>query len=350
MVDLRERSRGRVALVVSLVILGLLAVGAVTGVSYLQNRLESRLVRIEDPFADLTDRPTNEPGSDEDADQGDPVNILFLGSDSRISAGDPEQWSAGAQRTDAIMLAQVAGNRKTATVMSIPRDSWVDIPGYGMNKINAAFSFGGPSLMIQTVEQLTGVRIDHFAVADFESFSTLTDELGGVNIELTQPLTAGGKTLEPGFHLLDGEQALAYARERYNVAGGDFGRVQRHQTWMRSMMAATFERGVLTNATRMTGFLDAMAASVAVDEGFSVEEMRSLALSARSLRAEDVRFITAPYAGTGRSPDGTQSIVLLNEPLFDGVAGAFAEDRIAEYLAANPGVAPSLGEDAEFTY
>ncbi|MPV35545.1 LytR family transcriptional regulator [Georgenia subflava] len=333
------------ALIVALGLVLVLAGGAFATVTYLQGRLNAGIERIEDPFAELTDRPTNEPRENEDGDEfPPPVNILVLGSDSRISAGDPNQWRAGAQRTDAIMLAQVSGNRKNATLMSIPRDSWVDVPGYGMNKINAAFSYGGPTLMIDTVEQLTGVRIHHFAVADFESFSALTDELGGVEIALTQPLATDSGTLQPGTHLLDGDQALQYARERYNVAGGDFGRVQRQQNWMRAIMAAAFDREVLTNPGRLMSFLETVTQSVAVDEGFTIGEMRDLALGSRELRPGSVTFITAPYSGTGRSPDGRQSIVLLNEPLFNEVSLAFAEDRIAQYLAANPGVAPQLGD------
>ncbi|MHB1064538.1 MAG: LCP family protein [Georgenia sp.] len=334
----RKRSKARVALIVVLSLLLLLAGGAFATVTYLQGRLDAGIERIPDPFDELTDRPTNE------SDDGAPVNVLVLGSDSRISAGDPNRWRVGAQRTDAIMLAQVSGDRKSATLMSIPRDSWVDVPGYGMSKINAAFSYGGPSLMIQTVEQLTGVRIDHFAVADFESFSALTDELGGVEITLTQPLQTSSGTLQAGAQLLDGEQALQYARERYNVAGGDFGRVQRQQNWMRAIMAAAFDRDVLTNPGRLMSFLETVTESVAVDEGFTIGEMRDLAVSARELRPGSVTFITAPYSGTGRSPDGRQSIVLLDEPAFDEVALAFAQDRISAYLAANPGAAPGLGD------
>ncbi|MCK6211511.1 LCP family protein [Georgenia sp. EYE_87] len=344
----RPRRAGRVALIVALAIVLAVAGAGVAGVSYLQARLNAGIERIEDPFAALPERPVNEPRTVVEADGPaavlpPPVNILVLGSDSRISAGDPSRWTAGAQRTDAIMLVQISGDRKSLTVMSIPRDSWVPIPGHGTAKINAAFSWGGPTLMIQTVEQLTGVRIDHFAVADFESFSELTDELGGVEITLEQPLTAGGTTLEPGDHVLDGEQALAYARERYDVPGGDFGRVLRHQNWMRAMMRAAFDREVLTNPARLMSTLEALTRSLALDEGLTISRMRDLAIDARGLRPDGVRFVTAPYLGTGWSPDGKQSIVLLDEPALRNVTAAFAEDRIGEYLAEHPAAAPALG-------
>lgn len=353
--SVEERSSSRKVLVATLGILAFLVIAVFAGVGYVQGRLNEGIDRIEDPFAALTDRPTRDSddgGVESDAgeseapdNRAEPVNVLFLGSDSRISAGDPTQWEYGAQRTDAIMLAQLSGNRKNATVMSIPRDSWVDVPGHGMNKINAAFSYGGPTLMIQTVEQLTGVRIDHFAVADFESFAALTDELGGVEITLTRTLDVAGEQLGPGTHVLNGEEALTYARERYTLPGGDFSRVQRQQNWMRAILRAAFNRDVLTNPGRLMSFLETVTESLAVDENFTIGEMRDLAISARDLRPENVAFITAPYTGTGWSPDGRQSIVLLDEQTFSEVSHAFAEDTIATYLSANPGRVTRLGGD-----
>ena len=344
------RRAGRVAVLVALAILLTVAGAGVAGVSYLQGRLEAGIERLGDPFAAIPTRPENAPRTVVDGAEAAvqaPVNILILGSDSRISAGDPSRWTAGAQRTDAIMLAQISGDRRSLTMMSIPRDSWVEVPGHGEAKINAAFSWGGPTLMIQTVEQLTGVRIDHFAVADFESFAVLTDELGGVELTLAQPLDAGGLTLEEGTHVLDGEQALAYARERYNVEGGDFGRVQRQQNWMRAIMRSIFDRQLLTDPVRLMSTLEAVTRSLSLDDGLTVAKMRDLAIGARTLRPDSVRFITAPYLGTGRSPDGSQSIVLLDEPRLRDVSDAFAEDRVGEYLRKNPDAAPALGDDVD---
>ncbi|MFH5824249.1 LCP family protein [Georgenia sp. AZ-5] len=339
-----KRSRGtRTALVVTLGIVLLLVAGVAGAALFVQSRINAGIERIDDPFAGLTDRPAHpEPTA---AGDEQPVNILILGSDSRISAGDPSQWQAGAQRTDAIMIAQVSGDRQNAFVMSIPRDSWVDVPGHGMNKINAAFSFGGPTLMIQTVEQLTGIPIDHFAIADFESFATLTDELGGVEITLPNGMDSGGVVLEPGTHLLDGEQALAYARQRYDVPGGDFGRVQRQQNWIRGIMQAAFREDVLTDPGRLMSFLQSVTRTVAVDDGFTIGDMTSLALSMRDIRPPDVTFMTAPNAGTGRSPDGAQSIVLLDDARFGALSNAFAADNVANYLEVNPGAVATLGED-----
>lgn len=320
----RRRGKGFVAAVVAgaLVLVG--ASGATAWFGY-RISLDEKLEHIEDPFAGLDDaaRPAPAPAAGATA----PVNVLALGSDSRISAGDPSAWEFGAQRTDAILLLHLSADRKSAAAISIPRDSWVPIPGYGEAKINAAFSYGGPELMIQTVEDLTGVRIDHFAVSDFESFTTLTDTLGGV--EITVPDGAGGSVVQE----MTGEEALEFTRERYALADGDFGRVQRQQAWMRAIATkATADKKDLVKQSR---FLEAALRSVAVDESLTIDKMLELAISARDLSTGDITFLTAPYAGTGRSDDG-QSIVVLDRERFDPLMRAVAEDRLPEHLAQSP--------------
>lgn len=335
----RPRRRGRLAVLIALGLLFALAAAAIGTLWYLQNRLDNSIERVEDPFDGLTNRPSPTP-SEEEEDTEPAVNFLVLGSDSRISAGDPDQWSYGAQRTDSIMLVHIPGDRSGAFVMSIPRDSWVDVPGYGTAKINAAFSYGGPALLIETIENLTGVYIDHFAVADFESFQQLTDAVGGVDISVAYDTPA----LPAGEYHMNGEEALAYARERYNLPGGDFDRVQRQQNWMRAIARQALTRETLTNPLLLNDFLTTAAESVAVDEDFTIGEMRSLALSMTSVRDDDLVFLTVPIAGTGRSPDGAQSIVNLAQPAFSEMMEAVAQDDLATYLEENPDQARLLTE------
>ena len=168
----RTSRRKRIWAVV-LSVLGILVVGGAAAAYIYQSVLDSKIEKIEDPFADITQRPETPTAEAEDDTTADPVNILVLGTDSRISAGDPSQWEYGAQRTDVMMLVHLSADRESLTIMSFPRDSWVEIPGYGEAKINAAYSYGGPTLTIQTMENLTGVYIDHFVVTDFESFSEM---------------------------------------------------------------------------------------------------------------------------------------------------------------------------------
>ncbi|WP_249669370.1 LCP family protein [Cellulomonas hominis] len=313
--------------------LGLLAVGGVWGV---QQWLSGRVEKLDDPFEALPSRPdpaappaAAEPGAA-------PMNLLVLGSDSRISAGDPSLWHAGAQRTDTIMLVHLPAEGGAAYVMSLPRDAWVDIPGHGEGKLNAAFSYGGPSLMIHTVEQLTDVRIDHFAVADFTSFAAITDALGGVRITLEQDLEAAGTTVPAGKQqLLTGEQALRWVRERTTLARGDFDRVQRQQAWVRAMVARTRNEGTLSNPLTAVPFLRAVGDSVATDEGLDDGVMADLRARVQDLASTDVTFLTVPTDGTGRSPDGAQSIVVLDRPALAGLMAAVNAGTAGEHVRAH---------------
>lgn len=341
------KSRAIWALLISLSLLAVLAIAGVAALFALQHRLDAAIARFDDPFVGLgSDRPPAPSSTGADAAEGTPVNILMLGSDSRISAGDPSDWDFGAQRTDAIMIASISGDRESVTIMSIPRDSWVPVDGYGDAKINAAYSFGGPPLMVHTVEQLTGIRIDHVVVTDFESFQHITDELGGVKITLSQPLDAGGETLQAGEHLLSGEQALAYTRQRHGLSGGDFSRIQRQQNWMRATMTTAFDRDVFTRPLDLADLLTVVSENIAVDEGFSIGDMRTLALSLRNLSRGNVQFVTAPVLGTGWSPDGRQSIVELDPEALDDLCRAIAEDRAAAYVSDHPDLV-RLGSSVE---
>ncbi len=335
----RERSRSRRALVAVLVtVVALVGVG-VAGTWGVQKWLASQVEHIGDPFAGLTARPTPPASTggteDEVVDHG-AMNILVLGSDSRISAGDPNQWSFGAQRTDTIMLVHLPASRDAAYLMSIPRDSWVPVPGYGEQKINAAFSYGGPSLLIQTVEQLTDVRIDHFVVTDFDSFVGITDALGGVRMTLNQDLKVGDTVVPAGKQqLLTGEQALRFVRERKSLARGDFDRVQRQQAWVRAIVAKMRNDGTLHNPVTSARFLDVVSRSVATDDGLNEAVMRDLQDRAKNLGSTDMRFFTVPFTGTGRSPDGKQSIVVLDRPALADLMAAVATDSVGDYLAAH---------------
>lgn len=330
---LRRSGRGwRIALLSVLAIFLVLTLATGGLALWVRHSIASGMEFIADPFAGI---PTRAPQQKVAAGEEPAVNILVLGTDSRTSASDPSQWKEGAQRTDAIMIVQVSGDRKTVSVMSIPRDSWVEIPGHGHGKINAAYSYGGPSLTIHTVENLTGIHIDHFAVANFESFVALTDEIGGVRVNLKTPQTLAGKELGAGAQVLNGQQALAYTRERSSLPNGDFDRVKRQQTWMRSIVSRVLTNGTLSSPTALYSFLKTASRTVAVDESFTLNQMQSLALETRHLHSNDIAFMTVPTAGTGTSADG-QSIVTLDADADAPLFKAFAEDRVRAYLTEHP--------------
>ena len=330
---LRRPGRGwRIALLSVLAIFLVLTLATGGLALWVRHSIASGMEFIADPFAGI---PTRAPQQKVAAGEEPAVNILVLGTDSRTSASDPSQWKEGAQRTDAIMIVQVSVDRKTVSVMSIPRDSWVEIPGHGQGKINAAYSYGGPSLTIHTVENLTGIHIDHFAVANFESFVALTDEIGGVRVNLKTPQTLAGKELGAGAQVLNGQQALAYTRERSSLPNGDFDRVKRQQTWMRSIVSRVLNNGTLSSPTALYSFLKTASRTVAVDESFTLNQMQSLALETRHLHSNDIAFMTVPTAGTGTSADG-QSIVTLDADADAPLFKAFAEDRVSAYLTEHP--------------
>ena len=336
-----DRPRNRRALVLVLVIVLALGGGAFAATWGVQKWLAGQVERVGDPFAELPARPAPPvaaPGEEEAETLDGAMNILVLGSDSRISAGDPGQWQAGAQRTDTIMLVHLPASRDAAYLMSFPRDSWVDVPGHGQAKINAAFSYGGPALLIQTIEQLTNVRIDHFVVTDFESFVRITDALGGVRMTLTNDLKVGGTVVPAGKQqLLTGEQALRFVRERKTLARGDFDRVQRQQAWMRAIVAKMRNDGTLHNPVTSARFLDVVSRSVATDDGLDERVMRDLQDRAKNLGSTDMTFFTVPFEGTGRSPDGAQSVVVLDREALDPLMAAVASDTLGAYLEGNAG-------------
>ncbi|MDO5727476.1 MAG: LCP family protein [Bowdeniella nasicola] len=323
--DERRMSNTKRALIVLLVI-ALILVGLVAGgLMFLRYKFD-RQVQSADWFAEVntSERPTMSPTDDSDP----AVNFLILGADTEGST-NPDPNMRG-QRSDVTMLVQLSGDRQKATVMSIPRDSWVPIPGHGHAKINAGLSYGGVPLAIQTVEGLTGVRIDHAVLVNFTSFSAITDALGGVTINS-----------KAGEQRMDGQQALKFARTRTTLPRGDFDRVRRQQEWMRAMASEVFTRDVLTSPNKLYNVLDAITRHTTVDAGLTMQTMQDLALESRDIRPGDVRFITAPYTGTGWSSDG-QSIVNLDHDVCNGLFAAWARGEAAEYIDDHPAAIPNL--------
>ncbi|WP_084265885.1 LCP family protein [Actinomadura macra] len=270
-------------------------------------------------------------------------NWLLVGSDTRADAattGDGGQvWKPGQQRTDTIMLLHLPADRSKAYVVSFPRDSWVEIPGYGNQKINAAFSFGGPKLLIETMENLTGVRVDHYGAIDFEGFKSMTDALGGVTVDIKQSVYDPARKVNwtAGRQKLDGEKALLFVRQRYNLPNGDFDRIKRQQAFLSALAKQAADGGTLTNPLKLDRFLSAFTKSISVDESVSGGKLRSLALSLRHLRPSDVTFMTTPFRGTGTR--GKQSVVLLDpaksKALFEAVKSAGMPEYVRQHGGGN---------------
>lgn len=300
---------------IGLVLCGALAAGATAAAAwYLEQRLAGHVGRIPGVFSGLSHRPVKPAiGLAKKA-----TNVLIVGSDRRSTTqttGDRASspaWLPGAQRSDTLMLVHISGDRRNVTVVSIPRDSWVDIPGYGPHKVNAAYSYAGPALTIQTVEHLTGIRIDHLAVVDWDGFRRLTDALGGVTVDIPHTVydSARHQTWTAGWHHLNGSQALLYVRQRHGLVAGDLDRVQRQQNLLRLLMAKAFDTGLWSNPLRRYRIMDAVTANLTVDSGWTTAQIRHLGRQLSHVDPAHFYFTTAPVSGTGR--EGAEDVVFLD--------------------------------------
>jgi LCP family protein required for cell wall assembly len=327
--EVRPRRHRRLRRVlISLGVLGLaLALVVGGGFWFLTNRYAGNIDRVGDVFDSLDEasRPAEASPTAEASADADPITFLLVGSDTRADITDGELPDA---RSDAIMIARFSADRTHAQIISIPRDSWVDIPGHGKNKINAAYAYGGPTLLIQTVEQLTGVRIDHYAAIGFNGLIDVTDELGGIDVYVAETTSWGDYTFTQGMNHLDGDAARWYVGQRYDLPGGDFDRVKRQQNYLRSMFGKLFSGGVFTSPGQLDSVLRTVTGAVAVDDGLSTTDLLSMAYSLRNLSPSTIDFFTAPVLGTGT--EGAASVVYLDTPTADRMWGYLNTDSLSQ--------------------
>lgn len=283
--------------------------------------------KIENAFPDDSLRPeVSQPAEGE----GDPaVNILLLGSDSRADTETPILDDIG-NRADSIMVAHIPSDRSGVQIMSIMRDSWVEIPGHGESKINAAMAHGGVPLMVQTVEGILDQRIDHVAVADFNGFKNITDAIGGVEVNNPQAFSAGGTDFAEGQISLDGDEALSFVRERKSFSDGDYTRAANQQLFLKSFAGEVLNRDTLTSPGKMNDLIDATTPYVALDDDFGATEMLGLGTTMSSVRSGDITSFTLPTAGIG-TEGGGQSVVYVDWDELDNVQELFKNDELDAY-------------------
>lgn len=238
---------------------------------------------------------------------------LLVGSDSRqdLTADQQSELATGGDtgngRTDTILLVHVPGfgSSTPTTMVSIPRDSYVPIPGYGNDKINAAFAMGGAPLLAQTVEQATGLRLDHYAEVGFGGFASLVDAVGGVTMCPTEPMSdpLAGIDVPAGCQELDGRTALGFVRTRATPRA-DLDRMNNQRMFMSALLHRTVSPSVLLNPLRWSPMAHAAAGAVAVDEGAHVWDLARLAWAMHS----DVTTTTVPI-GESESTDSGSALV-----------------------------------------
>jgi LCP family protein required for cell wall assembly len=267
-------------------------------------------------------------------------NFLVLGVDTR------KGWSAGQSRSDTIMLVHVDGDGSNASVVSIPRDSYVYIPPVagkwagGKTKVNAAYAWGGAPLVVQVVSHLTGVAIDNVIQVDFAGIRKITDVVGGVDVKIAKTVRdkRTGVTFQAGKHHLDGKMAEIYVRQRYGLPNGDFDRVKRQQQYLHALASKVTTLGIVTNPLKMDGFVTAIAGSLVVDAQMNLAGMfRDLS----GLRPNDLRFTTVPSEGYVRTAAGTANA--LEPAKCAALFQALYADTMDAYFVANPSFSGKAG-------
>ncbi len=240
---------------------------------------------------------------------------LIVGSDSR--EGWADDGTVGA-RTDTIMLLHRPVSGPVALI-SIPRDSYVEIPGHDKNKINAAFAFGGPQLLVQTVEGLTGLTIDHYIEVGFLGVSNVVDALGGVELCYDKDVNDPRSTLvwAAGCHRADGATALAFARMRYADPLGDIGRTQRQQQLVSAVVDKVMNRSTLLNPFAVFKVARAGLGSFRVNDGTSALDLARAAKVFNEARGADAVTGTPPISSIDHRVDGVGSTVLLDPATID---------------------------------
>jgi LCP family protein required for cell wall assembly len=277
---------------------------------------------------------------------GGPLNILLAGVDLRsgLTPQQQQELHVGhdvSDNSDTMMLIHVSADRSQVTVISLPRDSWVQIPGQGMNKINAAFGLGGPQLMVKTVESSTGLTVNDFIQVNFLGFVKVIDALGGVNLCLPNSVndSYSGLDLTAGVHHVDGLTALEYARDRHSFALSDLARIQDQQRLLASLLSEAISSGTLADPLKLSRFLQAAVAAVKVDQNLNVT---ALADQLRGISSRNVTFMTVPLASTNYLTSTGQSAVLWDATASGALFTRLKNDKPAVQPAAsahgkNPG-------------
>ncbi|WP_421084069.1 LCP family protein [Rothia nasimurium] len=271
----------------------------------------------------VTARPENAASTD----------ILLLGSDQR--SGEAATRVSGS-RADTIMVLHIPADGSAAYLISVMRDTWVNIPGYGSAKVNAALNYGGVALQVATIEQLLGIRMDHVAEIDFEGFKALVNTLGGVDVNVPVGFTTSGATpytFTAGVNSMNGNQALAFVRERYTFSNGDYQRVVNQRAFIRGVYNKLRSEGAMSSAAKLLPAVQSVAPYMSVDSGLSPSQIVSIAQPVLANGNTQLVTMTLPNAGTGWSWNG-QSIVVLDAAATSAMSQAMKSGSMNNFVAS----------------
>ncbi|MER6629667.1 LCP family protein [Streptomyces sp. NPDC000987] len=290
--------------------------------------LDQDIARV-DPFKDMKNRPP----------AGHGMNVLLVGTDGRDRITEQERrryhlGGAPCHCTDTLMIVHISEDRERASVVSLPRDSYAELPPAGGRpprpiKINAAYAEGGPNLTVRTVERMTRVKIDHYLEVDFTSFMKTVDVVGGVKICTAGPLKDSytGLDLPAGTHTLGGGQALQYVRSRHVDGASDLGRMKRQQRFLAALVDRATSSGVLLNPMKFRDVTRAVLGSVRADKGFGTDELLELGRAMRDFSPSSSEFTTVPIGRMGYLVKGYGSTLKWDTARADALFARLRDDR-----------------------
>jgi LCP family protein required for cell wall assembly len=331
--------------------ISIVAISAISWVGL--GRITAAIPKV-DAFAGLDDRPKRESSA---------VNYLIVGSDTRegltraeikkLKVGGTEV--AAGKRSDTMLLVHISKKRDKAAIISIPRDTYAQIPEHensqgklipaAYSKINSAFNWGGAPLLIQTFEEMSGLRIDHYIEVNFVGFVRMVDALGGVEIctkrDIDDPKSH--LVLPAGRHVLDGLDSLKYVRTRYFDGLGDLGRMKRQQEFAGAMLRKATSAGVLLNPVKMVDFIGSTLDSVVTDEELNQSDLLTLGKQLRNLSASNVRTLTIPLKYYNYSKNGVSGAVLWDPVLAPELFNRIKNDEaLLDKVKADPSASPTV--------
>lgn len=304
----RRRKRRRPGRTIGIIVLILLVL---LGGTYFW--IDTSLTRVE-ALADYPGRPAEAAGT----------NWLIVGSDSRegLTPAQKKKLATGdaaGKRTDTMLVAHLPDNDTPATLMSLPRDSNVEIPGHGVSKINAAFALGGPKLLVQTIEQATGLRIDHYAEINFAGFAGMVDAVGGVEMDIPKKMhdTVTGATIKAGHQTLDGAQALAFVRMRHSAATprSDLDRIANQRKFIGALASEMASPATFLNPFALFPLLSEVPDALTIDDGDHLHNLAGLGFAMGGISDGGTITTTVPVTdGSATQWDKAKS-----EALFDAL-------------------------------
>jgi LCP family protein required for cell wall assembly len=285
------------------------------------------------------------------------MNYLLVGSDTREGLSKAELKAlrvgsvatAAGKRSDTMLLVHISKARDKAVLISIPRDTFALIPEHRSkagklipavhSKINSSFNWGGAPLLIQTIEEMTDLKIDHYIEINFAGFARIVDSIGGVEICTKKNINdpKSHLVLEAGVHTLNGIESLKYVRTREFDGMGDLGRMQRQQAFMSAVLRKATSAGVLLNPVTMASFINSALSAVTTDSELKNSDLIALAKQMKSLSTSSVRTLTVPLSDLNYYSNGVTSAVLWDPVLAPQLWTRLREDQaVVDEVVASP--------------